>query len=55
MFARSAREQAEVESLFQSLPFMSSKGEEKPQENQRQISLAGLFSTIVVEQKKNST
>lgn len=55
MFVRSACEQAEVEFLFQSLTFMSSKAEEKPQENQRQGSLAGVFSTIVVEQKKNTT
>lgn len=55
MFVRSACEQAEVEFLFQSLPFMSSKAEEKPLEIQRQVSLAGVFSAIVMEQEKKST
>lgn len=43
MFVRSAYEKAEAEFLFQSLPFMSSKAEEKPQENQTGFFSRSLF------------
>lgn len=33
---------------------MSSKAEEKPQEIPRQVSLAGLFSTIVLSRKRTA-